>query len=249
MYLIREGSEVTAPMQPGIDIMKFDGHWTGQNSGYFRGSEADIKVLYNDLIYYDLKAFSGANIGDLTSFGIVNNNIAKTAFKDMTYDDKNENVLFEFKIENNLLNLKSNMYDYMCGMGVGFDSSFVKGKVDVVMPTALQVGIVDTKEQEALFKKIVGDRFSDFINYTSYVDYSEVSLDGKKVKAGNSLLRGLGGFCSYIISSEYIYAAIVGDDSIDYFTNDEKYSKKMPKPIADWATNKEGLKINYNYKE
>jgi len=57
------------------------------------------------------------------------------------------------------------------------------------MPTALEVGIVETKEQDELFKKLVGDKYSDFIMYTSHVFYSELTWNGEKVKAGESYLR------------------------------------------------------------
>lgn len=254
IYLIREGSNISIPKQPGINTMKFNGHWTGKNSSYFGGSEVDIKVLFDDLIFYDLNAFSGANIGDLTGFGIVNNNISKSVFKDKTYDEKKENVVFKFHTKTNRLYLDSNMYEFGCGMGVDFDSSYVKGKVKILKPNALQVGIVDTKEQDTLFKKIVGTKYDKFINYTSYVDYSVVILDGEKVKAGDSLLRGCSGYCSYIISPTHIYAAIVGDNCIDYYTNDKRYSKSLPKPIAKWKKNcwaidNGNTKIIYHYKE
>lgn len=247
MYLIREGLNITPPKKPSREISKFDGHWTGKNSGYFGGSRAYIKALFNDLIYYELNAFNGTHSGALESFGIINKGSAKTVFKDTTYYEKDENVFFEFKIEDDLLKLNSNMYDYMCGMGVLFDSEYVLGEIEISMPTALEVGIVETEEQDELFKKLVGDKYSDFISYTSFVDYSEVIMDGEKVKAGNSYLRGAYGCCFYIISSKHIYAAIIGDEEIYYYTNDKNYAKKIPEPMAEWAEKKG--KIIFNYKE
>jgi len=123
----------------------------------------------------------------------------------------------------------------MCGMGALFYPDYVFGEIDVVMPDAIDVGIVKTEEQHELFKKLVGDKYNEFISYTSYVDYSEVIMDGEKVKAGNSMLRGAYGYCSYIISSKYIYAAIIGDDGIYYYTNDKKYANKIPEPMAEWS--------------
>jgi len=135
----------------------------------------------------------------------------------------------------------------MCGMGALFYPDYVFGEIDVVMPDAIDVGIVKTEEQHELFKKLVGDKYNEFISYTSYVDYSEVIMDGEKVKAGNSMLRGAYGYCSYIISSKYIYAAIIGDDGIYYYTNDKKYANKIPEPMAEWSKKRD--KIIYNYKE
>ena len=100
-----------------------------------------------------------------------------------------------------------------------------------------------------LFKRLVGNNYESFINCTAGVGYSEVELDGKKVRAGESFLRGLNGYCSYIISSEYIYAAIDAGDKIEYYTNDKNYANRLPKPMVDWASNKKDLKINYNSEE
>lgn len=247
MYLIKEGSDITSPRQPGAESKRFDGHWTGKESGYFAGSEADIKVLFDDLIYYELSAFNGTASGALCSFGIIENNVAKTVFKDTTYDEKKENVVFKFRGEKDFLHLDSNFYSYDCGAGVAFDSDYVKGKIDIEMPTALEVGIVDTEEQDELFEKLVGDKYGDFIMYTSVVFYDEEIWNGEKVKVGESYLRGYVGCCSYIISKDHIYAAIGGNDGIYYYTNDKNYADKIPEPMAEWANKDCG--IFYNYKE
>lgn len=249
MYLIREGSEINPPKQPAKQTLRFDGHWTGKSSGYFAGSEADIKVLFDDLILYELSAHNGTHMGGLDCFAIVNSYKAKTVFKDTTYGERQENVTFEFSVENNNLNLKSNEYDFMCGMGVGFDSSYTKEKVDTSLPSAQQVGIVETKAQDELFKKIVGDEYDTFIQYTQSVNFSEVVLDGKKVNAGESLLRGMYGYCFYIVSPENIYAAIVTEDNIKYYTNDKNYADKLPQPILDWTKSKRDLNVEYYLKE
>ena len=200
------------------------------------------------MIYYKLEAHNGTHSGVLWGFGIVNNGSVKTVFKDTTYDEKKENVFFEFKIEDDLLKLNSNMYDYGCGAGVMFDSEYVFGDKEIAMPTALEVGIVETEEQDRLFKKLVGDRYSEFISYTSFVQYSEVIMDGEKVKAGTSYLRGDYGVCFYIISSQHIYAAIIGNGGIYYYTNDKNYAEKIPEPMAEWANTRLD-NIIYNYKE
>jgi len=64
--------------------------------------------------------------------------------------------------------------------------------------------------------------------YTSHVFYSELTWNGEKVKAGESYLRGYSGCCWYIISKEHIYAAIIGDDGIYYYTNDKNYADRIP---------------------
>jgi hypothetical protein len=114
------------------------------------------------------------------------------------------------------------------------------------MPTALHVGIVDTKGQEDVFRKLVGDNYDDFISNTSTVFYDEVLMDGEKVKAGSSHVTGNPGTCFYIIFSTHIYAAILGDDdSIFYYTNDKNYASRIPGPMKEWSQKRN--KIVYIY--
>jgi len=247
MYLIREGADIIPPQQPSADSKKFEGHWTGKESAFFGGSTADIKVLFDDLIYYELYAFNGLNTGVLENFGIIKKGSAKAIFKDDANNENINGVLFKFRVENDLLHLDCDDYSFGCGMGVAFGSEYIKGEIEIKMPTALEVGIVDTKEQDELFKKLVGDKYDDFIMHTSYVFYSEEIWNGEEVKAGESYLRGYSNCCSYILSKEHIYAAIIGDDCIYYYTNDKNYANKIPEPMAEWA-NKRG-KVFYNYKE
>ncbi|WP_038290907.1 hypothetical protein [Acetivibrio straminisolvens] len=247
LYLIRESASIAAPKQPGANSKKFEGYWTGKESGYFAGSRAEIKVLFDDLIFYSLSAFNGTHSGILDGFGIIENNVARTAFKDKTYFSKDENVVFKFTIENDSLHLDSNDYSFYCGAGVEFGSDYVRGEIDIKMPTAMEVGIVETEEQDKLFRELVGDKYSDFIMYTSYVFYWELTWNGEEVKAGQSYLRGYSGRCWYIISKEHIYAAIIEDDGIYYYTNDKNYANKIPEPMTEWACMSD--KIFYNYKE
>jgi hypothetical protein len=257
MHLTREGTDITPPQKPSSDAIKYEGTWTGKSSGFFTGSKANVKALFDDLIYYELSAFNGANSGLLNSFAFIENNVAKTVYENDINIGEKEDIVFEFSVENDLLHLNSNDYSFFCGMGVFFDSHYVKGEIEIKMPTALDVGIVDTKEQDELFKKLVGDRYDDFITYTSTVFYSKLIWNDKEVKAGEAYLRGYSGKCFYIISDEHIYAAINENKNVYYYTNDKNYADNIPEPMVDWVNERlyiwmeddNGGKIFYNYKD
>ena len=53
--------------------------------------------MFDDLIYYELFAFS-STAGALESFGIIENNVAKTVFRIRLMMKKKENVVFEFRL-------------------------------------------------------------------------------------------------------------------------------------------------------
>jgi hypothetical protein len=244
MYLLREGSGLTPPKEPNERMNNMQGQWTGIASRYFTGSQININVLYDDLLYYELHAFDGAHNGDVEAFAIITNDKAKTIFHDTT--NSKDNVIFQFSFLGDNLNLESNQYDYNCGLGVEFDELYTKKNVIINIPSAIEVGIVETKEQDELFHQLVGDRYDNFINYTQFADYSDVIMDGNEVKAGESFLRGMSGYCYYIISEEHLYAAIIINKSIEYYTNDPDYSDKLPEPMKQWARS---IKVNYHYVE
>jgi len=155
--------------------------------------------------------------------------------------------VFEFRIQNDLLLLNSNDYSFYCGMGVEFGSEYVKGGIDIKMPTALEVGIVETKEQDELFKKLVGDKYSDFIMYTSHVFYSELTWNGEKVKAGESYLRVIAAVAGTLyLKSIYMLLLLEMMASI-IIPMIKNYADRIPEPMAEWASRSD--KIFYNYKE
>ncbi len=244
MFLVREGVEAERPKPADTQALAFKGKWYGEQS-YYGGSEADIIPIFDDLVYYELNAYNGANSGYLESFGNLENGEVQTIFNDTTYDS-DQNVVFKFSIKDKNLVLDSNTYNYLCGIGAGFGTVYTREMPDVPMPTALEAGIVDSEEMDKLFKKITGDDYERFIAYTQYVNYEEITLDGKPAFTGKSYLRGMPGMCCYIISGNNIYAAVNDYENICYYTNDAKYAEKLPEPMAEWASGMD-TKIEYNY--
>ena len=246
MYLIKEGANVEPPKPAGDEALAYKGLWYGSRS-YYSGGEVTFTPLFSDLLFYDLSAYSGAHSGSLESFGIIEKDGLNTVFIDNAYES-NENVVFSFKLKDKALVLDSNMYDYMCGMGVAFSAEYTRERPDVPMPTAQDAGIVDSEEMEKAFREITGEDFGNFIAYTQFVQYEDVTIDGRPAKAGKSYLRGMAGMCFYIVADNKIYAAYTDYENIRYYTNDKKYADNMPEPMKGWASVQD-VKIQYNYKE
>lgn len=247
MYLIREGSSINPPEEAEDYVKQFDGHWNGMNTQYFSGTELDIKVLFEDLIYYELYAYNGTHSGVLEGLAVCQARLGTTIFNDHIQwdDDTSDNVKYQFKFNDGRLTLLSNNYEYYCGMGVNFDNSYSKKEIKVSRPSAMDVGIVDNKKDDDLFYSMTRSYYNQFIDNTQSVMYEESILDGKTVDAGESYLRGNSGNCYYINASGYLYAAIIDDDHIEYFTNDPNYTNHMPQPMEEWSK-KFDTYINYN---
>lgn len=249
MYLLRAGSDTVFTKKPSKEAMLFEGQWKGANSTFYEGSDLDIKVLFDDLIYYRFYAYHPTVGGYLDGLGIINNKKATTVFRSnvwagnkLIYGDP---VTFELSLGEKGIYLNSSDYGYGCGEGVYFDNEYTD-KIVIARPSALELGIVNTQEQEEEFQAMVGDFYEKFIRYTQSVEYSDAIIDGKKVRSGTSYYKGLSGLCYYILSPSYLYAAILENGSIEYFTNDPKYSKGIPLAMKEWVMGLSvGVHINF----
>ena len=237
MYLIRSGSKAVPPKQPGNAILQLDGEWYGRNTTYFTGTDLTIHVLFDELLYFELNAHNGTATGALSALAIYREGAARVIFRDqINWEDlSSDHVFIELKKDADRITLLSNQYDYNCGMGVIFDNTYTEEEIEPAIPSLMEAGIVDTKEQEELFIKTVNYSDYSFLRNTQSVMYEEVLLDGKKVRAGASYLRGASGLCYYINAHDYMYAAIYAEDSIQYYTNDPNYSDHMPEPMRVWS--------------
>ena len=247
MYLIRSGSKANPPKQPGNAILQFDGDWYGRNTTYFAGTDMSIHVLFDDLLYFELSAHNGTATGALSGLAIYREGSARVTFREQINWEVpgSEHISFEFRKNADEITLLSNQYDYSCGMGVAFDDTYTSEEIKPAIPSLIDVGIVDNKEQQELFIKTVNYSDYSFLRNTQSVMYEEVLLDGRKVRAGTSYLRGASGLCYYINALDYMYAAIYDESSIQYYTNDAKYADHMPEPMKEWSESF-GVEIVYN---
>lgn len=231
-YLIREGSDRIAPVTTE-KILALQGTWTGEEKSYFAGTSAEIEVLFDDLICFSLEAYNGTASGSMGGFAIRDEQIGDIIFES-TYDEPDTDVVFRLIFKDGKLQLEANDYGYGCGAGVFFETNYIKGTIKSPLPSALDVGIVLTKEQEELFKVIVGEKYKDFIGLTQSVMYEKILFEDTIVLAGQSYLRGSSGYCYYILGDPYIYAALK-EDKLQYYTNDSRYKERLPAPMEDWA--------------
>lgn len=232
-YLIREGSNRIGPVTTE-KIQELQGTWTGEEKSYFAGTSAEIKVLFDDLIWFSLEAYNGTASGSMGGFAIKDEKTNEIIFE-CIYDEPDTEVIFKLIFKDGKLQLESNDYGYGCGAGVFFETNYIKGTIKSPLPSALDVGIVLTKEQEELFKTIVGEKYEDFISLTQHVMYEEISFEDTIALGGQSYLRGASGYCYYLVVDQYIYAALE-EDKLQYYTNDSRYKDCLPAPIEEWAT-------------
>lgn len=212
--------------QKDNNLDQWYGQWIGEKSTYYTSSELNIKPLSDNLVEFELTAFSGCHTGYYKDTVNIENEKAVHKTRD--------NIEFIFKLdERGRIQLQSNDYTYYCGYGVKFDSVYVK-ELKIKPPTAIKVGIVDTNEQEKIFKTLTGDMYDTFIDYAQY--YFEEDNDYRGYRLRTFGLRGYSNAAVVMLNNKknYIIAAVDSSSGVYYYTNDENYKKKPPEFIKEW---------------
>ena len=185
--------------------------WLGtwENNKWQNESSLEIISIKSDSIEFTLLANNGGHVGEIMGMAIVKDNIA--IFSD--YDS--------------------------AGMGVGYSGYYknVKYISKVELNEDLfSLGILKTEKENTIFKALVGDSYSQFVNSTQLTS-ELVDLDSLNVIVKSSGVRGLFTFMEYIIMSNSLnefWAAVIDNNKVYYFTNRKEYKNRLPKTINQW---------------
>lgn len=242
IYLMNDKDSSLIPKKPNNTLMEWKGNWQGGNSGYYRGSRLIIEPIFNNLIKFDLSAFNGTRLGGLSSFAVVENNIATFI------GEEGIKYIFTLNNEGNI-KLNSDDYSYYCGAGVSFDSIYTKKDFTIAPPTAKEVGLVYSKEQENIFKNLTGEYYRNFIEVAQFFSEEE-DLDGIGANVRTFGLLSYPDAAIVMINQQenLIKAAVHGLDGIYYFSNSEDYGEP-PETIKEWAKGQEIIICENKYKQ
>jgi len=211
--------------------------WLGtwERNEWQNDASLEITGIKGDSIVFSLSAFSGGHNGELEGMAVVNGNTA--VYLDETEGDT---CLIRFRLMGDtavvLDQQKGTCY---AGMGVSYEGMYkgAKATKQVEADKSLtELGIFKTEEEDAAFRALVGDSYSLFINSTQLIaDVEDLDNFGAIVHASG--IRGLFGFMENIIMADAannIWAAVLNDEKVYYYTNNEAYKEKLPKTIEHW---------------
>lgn len=210
------------------------GSWsrTGDlKSRLFETAVLEIEKVEDNKMKFILISSMGANMGEIDGEAVVSGNEA-------VFNGKNDSKVI-FRFENSKVIVKTNEeVKYYAGAGVSFDGEYEKDlpDIDFNKVSLIELGIVDTKEQEDIFKSLVGDRLDIYINSAQIKSQGD-DLDKLGAEVRSFYVRGLAQFQRFIVmftKDNKFYTAVINGDKPEYFTNDEKYKNKMPKTIKEW---------------
>lgn len=196
----------------------------------------EIKSIKGDSIEFSLMASSGGHTGELEGMAIVSGNSANFS---SYYESDSCIIKFEL-LGDSIITIDQKKGFCFAGMGVVYDGQYKnfakKNQNDQTTESMINVGVLSTDKQDSIFKTLVGDSYTLFVNSTQ-ITSNDDDLDGFNAKVYSSGVRGLFTVMENIVmldSSNNIWAAVIDDNKVYYFTTNKDNTSKLPKTINNW---------------
>jgi hypothetical protein len=219
------------------------GTWERRQWSY--GATLEITGIKNDSIVFSLHAFNGVHGGELEGVAVVKDNTA------LFYNsNENDTCLLRFKLlRDTSITIEHEKGICYAGMGVSYNGQYKNSKT---LPkekdeTLLSLGIFKTEKEDSLFKSLVGDKYGAFV-YSTQTTSEEDDLDSLNAKVYTSGVTGLYTIQENIImvdSLNTIWAAVLDEEKVYYFTNNNEYKRRVPKTIDKWRQRFEEYPVVY----
>ncbi len=197
------------------------------------GADLEIKRVKNDSLSFFIAASSGANEGQVEGFAIIKGSIATF----IEVDDADTTCIIKFKLmSDSVIVVEQIKGNCAAGNGVGYSGTYQKGLKRELSETLLTLNVFTTKSQNEAFRVLVKDDYALFINSTQLV-YMDNDLDSLNASVHSAGVRGLFTYMENIImidKDNNIWAAVLDNDKVYYFTNDSRYKTTLPKTIDKW---------------
>jgi hypothetical protein len=210
------------------------------------GATLEIKTINGDSLEFSLVALNGANTGEIEGKAIVRDNVAVfSSVEDL------DSCLLEFKLlGDSAITINQIRRNCFAGLEVIYSGDYKNAKMLPPIEraeTLVDLGIFNSEKQDSAFRSLVGSNYSRFVNSTQLTSEDD-DLDGLHATVQSSGVRGLFTFEENIIMMDSIYniwAAVIDNEKVYYFTNNQAYKNKLPKTIDNWRENFKNYEIVY----
>jgi hypothetical protein len=198
----------------------------------------EIKGIKDHSLEFHLFALNGAHTGEIEGVAEVTGDLA--IFKDVVNEDTC--VVTFTLIGDTIVVIDQKQGDCFAGLNVNYSGNYKNEKLlpkDEKAETLLTLDILKTKEQDSIFRTLVGKHYELFVNCTHMTTEKE-DLDSLNATVVSSGVGGLFTFMEHIImidKSNNIWAAVIDDNKVYYYTNREDYKNTLPKTIDQWREN------------
>jgi hypothetical protein len=206
----------------------------------------EISNIKSDSIEFSLFAGSGGHTGEIAGMAVVRDSIAT-----FINSEETDTCLIEFiLIGDSVIRIKQKRGNCFTALAVTYDGYYKNSKKISIKGNEedlVTLGILKTREQDSLFRALVGESYSLFVNSTQLTSEDD-DLDSLNITVRSSGVRGLYTFMENIImidSSNNIWAAVIDDNKVYYFTTKKEYTEQLPKTIDNWRQNFKNYPIVY----
>ena len=228
----------------------WDGTWVRdqfQNLG-----KLEIIKVNKDSIQFELHASSGGHESDIDGTASAIDSIAAIFLK----NKGNDSCKLEFRLlGDSVIIVKESGNNCFTATGVTYSGKYENEKFLPVddqeeNKTLFELEIFRTKEQDSIFRSLVGDKYSLFVASTQLISEDD-DIDSLNAIVRSSGVRGLFTLMENIImfdsSSNNFWAAVIDDKKrVFYFTNHKDYKNRLPNTIEKWRQNFKEYPVIYN---
>ena len=215
-----------------------DGKWTRNifhNTGHL-----NITNSASDSFDFSLEAYNGTHVGAVEGTATLDG-------KKAVWEESEFGCRIDFSLSNDKIEIEqTDECQNWVGAGAAFYGTYEKGDVNINTNLVKQ-GIL-TSSEDSLFKSVVGEGYELFLNAIG--SYSEgTDKDGLGTRVVEGFVRGIAAQMAGIImiNSEYVYAAVIDDGTLRYYTNDPNYASLTPDTIQSWSEGLDFNSIDYIY--
>jgi hypothetical protein len=220
--------------------------WQWRSEFRFEGGELEILSIKEDSISFTLSASNGGHLGDLEGNAVVAAN--KAVYSN---NEDGDSCLIEFTLAgDSIIHVDQKYGDCSAAMGVTYSGDYWNSKLPWIKKdtiTLVTLEILKNTQQDSIFRALVGGFYEDFLNTTQLTSEDD-DLDSLHASVHSSAIRGLFTISENIVmidSTNQIWAAVIKDEKVYYFTNSNLYKNKLPRTIEKWRTDFKEQKVVY----
>ncbi|MES1215056.1 MAG: hypothetical protein ABUT20_06045, partial [Bacteroidota bacterium] len=232
-------------------------NWKGEWERDLWQNPASLKIknIISDSLDFQLFSSSGGHSGEIEGKALINGNIA-------TYylAEKYDTCLLSFEIfGDSLIVMNHTKGNCFAAMGVTYAGKYYNSKTkskkilsekENSNETLLTLGIFDNPSEDSAFRLLTNEDYNLFLSSTQ-LSSDDDDLDNFNAKVKSSAVRGLFTIMENIIiidSSKNIWAAVIDEDKVLYYTNNKDYQIKLPKTIENWRSGFKNYPVVYKSK-
>jgi hypothetical protein len=236
--------EVKTPEKPtSKTTSKASKKWKGKWEREVWGNQATLEItkIKGNKLTFRIFAIAGANIGELK--GTAKAKGKKASFKDGT------NCTLEFTLTDDYIEVAQKEGDCGSGNGVTYAGKYKHEKFssDEEMTTDLAELKILSQEEDIIFRELVENKYNAFVNSAQSTKKCN-DLDNFQAKVTCNHIPGLNGVMESIImvdKNHSIWAAVLEEGKVYYFTTDSNFKDKLPNTIDQWREKFKDNKIVY----